>query len=112
MPIYPRPPIRPVIVLAIAALLAAATSALSGCSSNPRADFANAQAAFNGTVQTLVANRDQFSDQEWGDTILPLINAGDTALDQYDVLTAAGLSAESATATLRQVLIALSKFLN
>ena len=83
----------------------------SGCQINPRVDFANAQSAYNAAVQELINHRDQFSDEAWEEDVLPLINAGDSALDQFDVLTSAGQPADSATQTLRIVLVELSQLL-
>lgn len=84
---------------------------IAGCTANPRVDFANAQDTFIVTVQTLQQNRDQFTEEEWRDDIVPLVNAGDAALDQYDTLTRQGLPPDSAAATLREVLKALQPFI-
>ena len=85
--------------------------AVSGCSTAPRVQFANAQETYIATLTTLAANRDSFTDQEWQEDILPLVNSGEAALNQFDVLTAAGLPAGSATTTLRQILVALEPWL-
>lgn len=83
----------------------------SGCNTNPRVDFANAQATYNSVVTQLVTNKDKFDEETWDEKVLPAIEAGDAALDQYDLLTQADLPSDSARETLRQVLVLLSVFL-
>jgi len=82
---------------------------VAGCNANPRVEFANAQDTYNAVVSQLIENRDKFDD--WEGDVLPAIKAGDAALDQYDLLTQAGLPADSAKDTFRQVLVLLSTLL-
>lgn len=72
------------------------------CETTPRQQYAAVNDTFIATTSTLIEGRalGVFDDEEWNGTIVPLINAADAALDQYDAVTRGG---EPAPGTLEQV---------
>ena len=81
--------------------------ALQACSSDPDLNFVNAQDTYNVIVQELLNNREAFSDEKWREEVLPLINAGNVALDRYGALVEAGSDTSGTQATLQAVIIDL-----
>lgn len=89
-------------------------SALAGCSSNPRQDYAVTNDTFIATVQTLIMARDtgEFTAEEWEEEVLPQINLGNQLLRDYDAATRAGLEGDDLLLRVQQVLVILQPYLN
>ena len=86
---------------------------LAGCGSTPREQFSKANDAYIAAVETLVEAKqaEVFSDETWNTSIVPAIQAGDAALDEYDSATRADAPSESIARRLSRVLDRLSPYL-
>ena len=94
-------------------VLVSATLTLPGCQQTPREQYVTAQDGFISAVAVLLDARKQgeFTEQQWQETILPWINTGNAALDEWDAATAVGAPAESALTRLREALVKLGPFI-
>lgn len=83
-----------------------------GCTLTPREGFIQTQDAYISVVNVLLEARSagDIDETTWQDDILPLINLGDEALDQYDAETAAGLPGETSLLTIHDILAQLKPY--
>jgi len=86
---------------------------LAGCASTPLETAVQTQDAYNGAVTVLIEARTVgvIDEETWQEEVLPLINAGDQALDLYKARIDAGLSGDSALRQVADVLTALTPFI-
>lgn len=95
-------------------LLVAAATLMPGCgNTTPRQDFAAVNDAYIATVQTLLVAREtgEFTEEEWQDDIVPLINLGNDLLNDYDEATQADVPADQTLLQINNVLRRLQPYL-
>jgi hypothetical protein len=89
------------------------TVAMVGCHATPRERYAQVQDTFITAVEVALAARaaGEISEEDWANTVHPLIVLGSDLLDEYDARTAAGEPAELVAAEVRHVMAQLAPFL-
>jgi hypothetical protein len=85
---------------------------ITGCASTPREQYAQVQDAYISTVTVLLEARStgEIDEDTWQQDVVPLINLGDQALDQYGAATQSGNDPTPALITVRDVLAKLRPF--
>jgi hypothetical protein len=81
------------LLLAVVLLSTVALTALvGGCADTARGRFVQTQDVYITATQALIAarKRGDIDTTTWKEDVLPLIRAGDQALDQYDAATQSG----------------------
>lgn len=98
--------IGPILVLLLACTIT------GGCASTPREQYAQVQDAYISTVTVLLEARStgEIDEDTWQQDVVPLINLGDQALDQYGAATQSGGDPVPALITVRDVLAKLRPF--
>ena len=81
-------------------------SIISGCNLTPREQVANIQDTYISLVVSLNQAYDggYFTDEQWDSDIIPVIRAGDAAIDALDAATAAGFPPDNELEAVRQVI--------
>lgn len=99
------------LLMLLSALVIAA--AVTGCAATPRERFAQANDTYIAAVSALLDAKaaGAFTEQEWQEDIVPLIQLGDTILDEYDLASRTGADTGSVARRLSDLLARLRPFI-
>jgi surfactin synthase thioesterase subunit len=86
---------------------------LGGCANTPREQYSNVNDTFISAVSTLNAGKRAgvFSDEEWNETIVPIIRSANEVLREYNAATEAGAETESVAQRLSRLLQRLQPYI-